>query len=68
MAETAEKQKESGVKTGFVVLEFIKSHGSRKKGDKETYHRSTANALVEKLKVAKVIEELKKFVPAKEEK
>lgn len=51
--------------SGFVVLEFLKNHGTKKVGDKETYHHSTANALVSKLKVAKVIEHIKKYVPKK---
>ena len=52
--------------SGFVVLEFTKAHGSKVKGDKETYHHSTANALVGKLGVAKVVKNLEKYVPKKE--
>ena len=65
MAEEKAKGKEE--KTGWVIVEFTKDYSSRKKGDKEKYHKSTANALVNKLKVAKIVEELKKFVPAKSE-
>ena len=54
--------------SGFVILEFIKDHGTKKEGDEETYHVSTATALVKKLKVAKVVKQLKKYVPKKEKK
>lgn len=63
----SDNKKEERVKTGWVVLEFTKKWGSNNKGDKKTYHISTAQALVDKEKVAKVIEELKKYVPAKVE-
>lgn len=63
----AEDKKPEGknVKTGWVEIEFTKTHASRKKGDTATYHASTAKALVNKLKVAKVTKELTKYVPAK---
>lgn len=62
----AEEKKDVSVElTGFVVVEFTKDFGSYKKGDKETYHNSTAKGLVEKAKVAKVVEEVKKYVPKK---
>lgn len=67
MADTAKKPEGKDEKTGWVILEFTKAHGTKKAGDKETYHKSTANALVER-KVAKVVEELTKFVPKKAEK
>lgn len=60
--------KGKNVKSGWVVIEFLKDHGGSKKGAEATYHNSTASALVEKLKVAKVVKELTKFVPAKAEK
>lgn len=59
-----DNKKELQVKTDWVILEFTDSWGSKKKGDKEKYHISTAKTLV-KRKVAKVIEELTKYVPAK---
>lgn len=62
---TEEKKDMKSVKTGYVVLEFTKDWGSKKAGDKETYHGSTANALVNKAKVAKIVEELKVYVPKK---
>jgi hypothetical protein len=69
MAEAKKEEKDGQeVKTGFQVVEFTKEHGSRKKGEKETYHKSTADALVNKLKVAKVVEELTKWEPKKAEK
>lgn len=67
MAEEA-KEKGLNVKTGWVTVEFIKEHGSRKEGDTEKYHVSTANALTKKLKVAKVIKTHTTFVPSQEEK
>lgn len=66
--EKKEEAKGKDVKTGFVVVEFTKDHASRKKGEKETYHTSTAKALTEKLKVAKIAEVLTKYVPANIEK
>jgi hypothetical protein len=51
--------------SGFVVIEFTKPHGTHDVGEKETYHHSTAAALVNKLEVAKVVEKLKKYVPKK---
>lgn len=69
MAETKEAEKKGKeVKTGWVVVEFIKDFGSYKKGDEKTYHSSTAKALVEKEKVAKVVKELTEFVPEKAKK
>jgi len=71
MAEQAKAPKKIQVPeggTGFVVLEFTQNHGSYKKGDKETYHHSTANALVGKLNVAKVSSYVKKVKPKKEKK
>jgi len=53
------------VKTDWVILEFTESWGSKVKGDKEKYHISTARSLVDKAKVAKVIEEVEKYVPKK---
>lgn len=50
----------------YVELEFIKKHGSKKPGDKEIYHHTTANALVHKIKVAKVVKNLKTYKPKKE--
>lgn len=52
--------------SGFVVVEFTEPHGTHDVGDKETYHHSTAAALVNKLGVAKVVEKLKKYKPKKE--
>lgn len=65
VAETSKKIKISDEDSGFVVLEFVKEHGTKKEGDKETYHHSTANALVGKLGVAKVVSHVKKYVPKK---
>lgn len=59
-----DKEKESG----FVVIEFTKPHGTHDVGDQETYHHSTAAALVNKMEVAKVVNKLKKYVPKKENK
>jgi hypothetical protein len=61
MAEDKEV-KQKGEASGWVVLEFTSLWGTKKKGDKETYHQSTANALVER-KVAKVSEVIEKYVP-----
>lgn len=63
---TEEKPKGKEVKTGWVVVEFTKDHGSTKKGDKRKYHASTAKAIVNKLKVGKIVEEITKYVPEKE--
>jgi hypothetical protein len=52
--------------SGFVILEFTKEWGTKEIGDTETYHVSTANALVYKAGVAKVKTVLKKYVPKKE--
>lgn len=62
MADTAKKPEGKDVKTGWVVLEFTSAHGTKKSGDKETYHMSTAKGLIAR-KVAKIVEELTKFVP-----
>ena len=64
----ADKKDMKREKTGWFIIEFLKDHGSYKKGDKETYHISTAKALVDKLKVAKVVEELSVYRPKKENK
>jgi len=61
MAEEKGKQ----VPTGYVDVEFTKSHGSKKVGDVETYHKSTANALVSKIKVGKIIKTHKVYEPKK---
>jgi CRISPR/Cas system Type II protein with McrA/HNH and RuvC-like nuclease domain len=52
--------------SGFIVVEFTEEHGTKKVGDKETYHHSTAAVLVNKAKVAKIVEKLKIYVPKKE--
>ena len=48
--------------SGFVKLEFLGDFGTKKKGDTEVYHVSTAEALVHKGH-AKVVEKLMKYVP-----
>lgn len=53
-------------KGAYVELEFTSKHGSKKPGDKEIYHHTTANALVNKLKVATVVKNLKTYKPKKE--
>lgn len=60
----SDKKNMEKVETGFVVCTFIKEHGTKKKGDKETYHVSTANQLV-KAKVAEITEKLTEYVPKK---
>lgn len=50
------------VETGFVICTFTKKHGTKVKGDTETYHISTANQLVA-AKVAEITEKLTKYVP-----
>ena len=57
------KEEISVEKTGFVEVEFIKDHASREKGETEIYHISTAKALVDKLKVAKIIKKNVKYSP-----
>jgi hypothetical protein len=69
MAEEAKEKTVNKIDTKggkYVELEFIEKHGSKKVGDKETYHHTTANALVHKLKVAKVVKNLKTYKPKKE--
>ena len=63
MAEAKTKKDMKQVETGWVVLEFTEDWGTKKKGDKETYHNSTADTLVNQKEVAKVVEKLKKYVP-----
>jgi len=60
MAENEKKAKE--VETGYVVLKFTKSWGTKKTGDLETYHMSTAKALIAK-KVAEIKEKLVEYFP-----
>lgn len=65
---TKEKEGMKKEKTGWFIIKFTKDHGSYKKGDTETYHISTATALVDKLEVAEIVQELEKYVPKKENK
>jgi hypothetical protein len=51
--------------TPWVEVEFIKNHGAHKKGEKAVYHESTVHAVVERLKVAKVVKKHEKYVPKK---
>ena len=58
-----EKSTQKKELTGFVVVEFTQDWGSKKKGDTETYHKSTAEALVKKGKCCKIVKEIEKYVP-----
>mgnify|MGYP000038264141 CR=1 FL=1 len=64
MANDGGNAKKEAVETGWIVIKFTKNWGSRKVGDKETYHTSTANSLL-KRKVAVKAETLKKYQPKK---
>lgn len=57
------KPKMENVPTGYVIVEFLKDHGTYKKGDKAEYHSSTAEALAGKKAIVKVVEKLSKMVP-----
>lgn len=50
--------------TGFVEVEFLRAWGGRKKGDKETYHVSTAKSLIHH-EAVKVLKHIEKYVPKK---
>ena len=60
MSEETTREEAKEVPTGMVVFEFIKNHGTRKKGETvEPMPRSTADALVEH-KVGKITKVLKR--------
>ena len=65
MAEA--KKKNAGLKQGMHIAEFLKDHGSRKKGDQETYHSSTLEFLVDN-GIAKAVKFVEKYEPKTVEK
>lgn len=58
----ADNKKQATKKTGFVVVKFLNDEPGNKKGEKRTYHISTANTLVKK-KIVEIVEELEEYVP-----